>query len=127
MAQVFGTHTIEPSNATGKQILGVGDACNRTEKAVERTVPFGFLIQSLLILWYTRAYSPADIELRRRLCPWYRTKAEPSAADMLTRLRREFLKARISAIRPGQPDPEQSTWRPGPAATSLPNSETRVQ
>jgi hypothetical protein len=30
---------IEPSNATGKQILGVGDACNRAEKAVERTVP----------------------------------------------------------------------------------------
>src|SRR6266702_2210566 len=37
---------IEPSNATGKQILGVGDACNRAEKAAERTVPFGFLIQT---------------------------------------------------------------------------------
>jgi hypothetical protein len=33
---------IEPSNATGKQILGVGQACNRLEAAVERTVPFGF-------------------------------------------------------------------------------------
>jgi len=65
---------IEPSNATGKQILGVGDACNRVQKAVERTVPFGFLIQTLLIVWCTVfAYDPADIDRRRRLCcspPW---------------------------------------------------------
>jgi len=92
---------IEPSNATGKQILGVGDACNRTEKAVERTVPFGFLVQTLLILWYTRcAYDPADIDRRRQLCPWYRSKTAPSPGDMLARLRREFLKARFSAIQP---------------------------
>jgi len=94
---------IEPSNATGKQVLGVGDACNRTRRAVERTVPFGFLVQSLLIVWYAAfAYDPTDIDRRRRLCPWYRTKTAPSAADMLARLRREFLHARISAIEPGQ-------------------------
>ena len=59
---------IEPSNATGKQLMGVGDACNRVQKAVERTVPFGFLAQTLLILWYARyAYHPADISRRRRL------------------------------------------------------------
>ena len=99
---------IEPSNAAGKQILGVGDACNRVQKAVERTVPFGFLIQTLLICWYTRcACAPADIGRRRRRCPWYRTKTSPSPADMLARLRREFLTARISAIGPGQPDPDQ--------------------
>jgi hypothetical protein len=93
---------IEPSNAAGKQIIGVGDACNRVTAAVERTVPFGFLVQSLLICWYTRSgYHPADVTRRRLLCPWYRTKTEPSVADMLTRLRREFLKARFSAIRPG--------------------------
>jgi DDE superfamily endonuclease len=94
---------IEPSNATGKQILGVGDACNRVQKAVERTVPFGFLIQTLLMVWYTVfAYDPADIDRRRRLCPWYRTKTSPSAADMLARLRRDFLQARICAIGPVQ-------------------------
>jgi hypothetical protein len=65
---------IEPSNATGK-ILGVGDACNRAEKAVARTVPSGFLIQTLLVVWYaSRACDPADISLRRQQCPWYRTK-----------------------------------------------------
>jgi hypothetical protein len=99
---------IEPSNATGKQILGVGQACNRLEAAVERTVPFGFLVQSLLICWYARfGYDPADIGLRRLLCPWYRTKHEPAVADMLAKLRREFLKARFSAIRPGHSPNDQ--------------------
>jgi DDE superfamily endonuclease len=105
---------IEPSNATGKQILGVGDACNRVEKAVERTVPFGFLVQTLLIIWYTRSgYDPADVDRRRQLCPWYRTKTSPAAADMLARLRREFLRARFSAIGQGHTYPGQIddyTW-----------------
>ena len=101
---------IEPSNATGKQLLGVGDACNRTSRAVERTVPFGFLIQTLLITWYARsACDPADIERRRRECPWYLTKTAPSAGDMLARLRRDLLKARISATLPGQGQPGQTS------------------
>src|ERR1035441_833776 len=99
---------IEPSNAAGKQIMGVGDACNRVSGAVGRPVPFGFLVQSLLICWYARyAYDPADVARRRMLCPWYTTKTEPSTADMLARLRREFLTARFSAIRPGQTPPPQ--------------------
>jgi hypothetical protein len=99
---------IEPSNAAGKQIMGVGDACNRVTAAVERTVPFGFLVQSLLICWYARyAYDPADVARRRMLCPWYTTKTEPSTAGMLTRLRREFLTARFSATWPGQTPPGQ--------------------
>jgi hypothetical protein len=76
--------------------MGVGDACNRTEQAVERTVPFGFLVQSLLILWYAmHGYHPADIDTRRILCPWYRTKTEPAIGDMLAKLRREFLRANL--------------------------------
>ena len=93
---------IEPSSATGKQITGAGDACNRTGKAAERAVPFGFLIQALLITWYARSgYDASDVITRRLLCPWYQSKTEPSPADMLAKLRREFPKARFSAIRPG--------------------------
>ena len=98
---------IEPSNAAGKQLMGVGDACNRAENAVERTVPFGFLVQSLLTLLVRpmgrrpRRHSGR----RRRLCPWYRTKTGPSPADMLARLRRDFPEAPISAIRPGPGQP----------------------
>ena len=50
---------IEPSNATGKQPTGAGDASYRTAKAVERTVPFTFLVQSLMILWYAISCDPA--------------------------------------------------------------------
>jgi hypothetical protein len=79
---------IEPSNATGKQLTGAGDACNRTGKAVERPVPFAFLLQSLMIIWYAVAGDPAaGVEERRRRCPWYRTKQTPSPADMHTALR----------------------------------------
>ncbi len=99
---------IEPSNAAGKQFLGVGDACNRTQKAVERTVPFGFLVQTLLITWYARsACDPADVSRRRQLCPWYTAKTTPSTGDMLARLRRELLAARFSVTRPGQDHPGQ--------------------
>jgi len=74
----------------------------------------------MLVIWYARsACAPADVSLRRQLCPWYRTKTTPSAADMLTRLRSDFLTARISAIRPGRPDPDQidpETWTCGSTA-----------
>ena len=50
---------IEPSNAAGKQLTGAGDACSRVQKAVERAVPFAFLIQSLMITWYAIACDPA--------------------------------------------------------------------
>ena len=94
---------IEPSNATGKQLTGAGDACNRTPAAVERAVPFAFLIQSLMIIWYALACDPAaGVESRRTRCPWYKTKVTPSPADMRTALRSGLTAARISGIGPGQ-------------------------
>ena len=69
---------IEPSNAAGKQLTGAGDAHSRTQRAVERAVPFAFLVQSLIIVWYAIAgYAPADVDDRRLRCPWYRTKTSP--------------------------------------------------
>jgi hypothetical protein len=94
---------IEPSNAAGKQLTGAGDARNRTRRAVERAVPFAFLVQSLLICWYaTAGYDPADVDDRRLRCPWHRTKTSPSLADMTAKLRTEFAdSAGISGIPPG--------------------------
>ena len=67
--------SIEPSNATGKQQMGVGQARNRLPRAVERTVPFGMLIQSMVIVWYALyGYDPADVTDRAIAQPWYRTK-----------------------------------------------------
>jgi hypothetical protein len=93
---------IEPSNAAGKQVTGAGDACNRTIRAVERTVPFAFLIQSLMICWYAISCDPAaGLEQRRQRNPWYASKATPAAADMHAALRDALVQARINAISPG--------------------------
>ena len=101
---------IEPSNATGKQLTGAGEACNRVQEAVERTVPFAFLIQSLMIIWYALACDPAaSIGCRRSRCPWYRTKATPAPADMHAALRGELTDARINGISPGHNDTRQIT------------------
>ena len=93
---------IEPSNAVGKQVIGAGDACNRTARAVERAVPFAFLVQSLTITWYAISCDPAaGLEQRRQRSPWYRAKATPAAADMHTALRDALTGARINPIGPG--------------------------
>lgn len=92
---------IEPSNAAGKQVTGAGDACNRVTRAVERSVPFAFLIQSLMICWYAISCDPAaGLEQRRQRNPWYRSKATPSAADMHDALRDTLTEARINGKRP---------------------------
>jgi len=58
-----------------REVHGAGDACNRTANAVERTVLFAFLIQSLMICWYAVACDPAaGLDQRRQRSPRYRTR-----------------------------------------------------
>jgi hypothetical protein len=103
--------TIEPSNAAGKQVTGAGEACNRVPKAVERTVPFAFLIQSLMITWYAISCDPAaGLERRRQRSPWYAAKATPAAADMHAALRDALTDNRINAISPGCDTARKSTF-----------------
>jgi hypothetical protein len=99
--------SIEPSNANGKQHTGVGQARNRLPKAVERTVPFGMIVQSMVIVWYAlHGYDPADVTDRMIAEPWYRTKTEPSFEDMILKLRKTIIAARFETVTPGQPDPD---------------------
>ena len=94
--------SIEPANATSKQQTGVGQARNRVPKAVERTVPFGMLVQTLVIIWYAlHGYQPEDVLARRLAEPWYDSKTEPSFEDMIVKLRRTLIAARFTAVRPG--------------------------
>ena len=80
---------------------GVGQARNRVQKAVQRTVPFGFLAQSITIAWYALHGDPeADLHERRRQAPWYRQKATISYADMLAALRRELIRHEFWAQAP---------------------------
>ncbi|MGH3226559.1 MAG: IS701 family transposase [Streptosporangiaceae bacterium] len=99
---------IEQAFADARNVLGAGEARNRTRLAVERTVPFAMLVHTLIIIWYARAgHDPADIDDRRAAQPWYRTKTEPAFEDMLIKLRRTLIAARFSGTRPAQPTDDQ--------------------
>lgn len=85
---------IEVAFQEAKGQLGVGEARNRVERAVERTVPFGFLCHTLTLLWYALHGDPDnDVARRRRAAPWYRQKRSPAFTDMLVALRRELIRA----------------------------------
>jgi hypothetical protein len=89
--------SIEVCFEEGKHIFGVGDARNRTEKAVRRTVPFQFLAMSLTITWYALSgHHPADVDEHRERARWYHTKTHPSFADMLAKLRRVIIAAEFT-------------------------------
>jgi hypothetical protein len=98
--------TIETAHQEAKA-HGVGQARNRMQKAVERTVPFGFLTQTITITWYAlHGDAAADVDAHRHNAPWYRQKNTISYNDMLAALRRELIRTEY--------------WGQAPAATSTP-------
>jgi DDE superfamily endonuclease len=99
---------IEPVFHQVREDLGVGEARNRTRRAVERTVPFGLAVYTTTVLWYALyGHHPADVADRRWHQPWYTTKATPSFSDMLAKLRRTIIAARYFDIPAGQPSIEE--------------------
>lgn len=101
---------IEQAFADARLVLGAGEARNRVRRAVERTVPFALLTHTLVVIWYARhGHDPADIAARRAAQPWYPAKAEPAFEDMLTKLRRVLICARISGGSAAHPGPAQIT------------------
>lgn len=100
--------SVEVAIEDAKQLFGVGQARNRVKLAVERTVPFGLTCQTLAVVWYaTAGHHPADVADHRARAPWYRTKTNPSTADMLGKLRRVLIAAKYRATRPEQPTPAE--------------------
>lgn len=96
--------SIEPVFQHSREDLGVGQAHNRTPRAVERTVPFGLAVYTLTMLWYTlHGHHPDDVTDRRAAAPWYTSKRTPAFADMLVKLRRSVITAQILDNIPGQP------------------------
>jgi hypothetical protein len=96
--------SIEQAIKDGKDLLGVGDAQNRLQVAVERTVPFMMLTLTILVCWYARfGNAEADLTERREQARWYhRKKTTISVTDMLIAFRR----ARITSVHPGQTTPD---------------------
>jgi hypothetical protein len=89
-----GRWSIEETNRGGKGDLGFEEPQGWSRLAVLRTAPIGMLLYSLIVLWFARVGHKLYRPLGR---PWYRTKTQPSFADMLRTLRRESLLAMISA------------------------------
>ena len=113
--------SIEVAVEDAKQIFGAAQARNRLATAVHRTLPFTLACQSLAVLWYaTAGHHPADLAGRRARAPWYRTKTEPSTADMIAKLRRVLIAAKYRPVRPCEPTPEEIhvirlAWESAPA------------
>ena len=106
--------TIETAHQEAKA-HGVGQARNRVQNAVQRTVPFGFLTQTITITWYALHGDPAaDLTARRKAAPWYRQKSTVSYTDMLAALRRELIRHEYHAQAPATTTTPQI-----PAAPSL--------
>jgi hypothetical protein len=102
--------SIEVSIEDAKQTGGVGQARNRVRLAVERTVPFTLMVNTLAVVWYaTVGYHPDDVEERRELAPWYREKAQPSVLDMFTKLRRVIVAGYLRPVDPQPPTPQEIT------------------
>lgn len=111
---------IEVCFEEAKQLAGVGDARNRSRRAVERTVPFQFVCMTITIVWYAQhGDHQADVEEHRARAPWYQTKANPSFADMLAKLRRTIIAAQYSPGRLRAPYQQKITAIQQAWATAL--------
>jgi hypothetical protein len=83
---------------------------------VQRTVPFGLLCSSLLVVWSAQHGQPTgDVAAHRARAPWDRTKHAVSVADLLTAFRRALLAAQSPASPQVAPGLEQllglqATW-----------------
>jgi hypothetical protein len=99
---------IEVAFEDAKQTTGVGEARNRTRKAVERTVPFGLYTQTIVVIWYHLAgHHPSVVRDRRHRALWYVTKRHPSYQDMIVKLRRVLIAAQYQPEAPRQPTDEE--------------------
>jgi len=100
--------SIEVAIEDAKQIFGAGQARSRAACAVRATIPFTLICQTLAITWYaTAGHNPADVDEHRARAPWYTTKAEPSTADMIAKLRRVLIAAKYRPPHPDQPTPAE--------------------
>ena len=105
--------SIEVAFQDAKHVVGVGEARNRVKPAVERTVPFGLLCQTLAVAWYALHADPAtDVARRRRMAPWYSQKRDPSMLDVLAALRRQLIRAEFRQAAGRAPSPRQITACP---------------
>jgi hypothetical protein len=96
---------IEVTFENSKQFLGLEDPANRTPLAVQRTAPMALVLYSLIVVWF---HQLGHTWLRFPDRPWYKRKAEPSFADLLTTLRRVTWEECFSNLAPNSAGYENS-------------------
>jgi hypothetical protein len=102
--------SIEVCFQDARHVFGVGHAGNRVQLAVERTAPFGFLTMTLTILWYAQhGHHPEVVAEHRARAPCDLSKANPSVADVLAKLRRTIIAAQYQPRHAAAPTPQQIT------------------
>jgi DDE superfamily endonuclease len=101
--------SIEVTFEEGKGIAGVADARNRTRKAVQRTVPFGFYSMSILVVWFATSGVDHDaiVAERRRIAPWYTAKTTVSFADILNMARRVLTASQFRPTPSSEPNAQE--------------------
>jgi hypothetical protein len=90
---------IECTFENAKQLLGLEDPANRLPLAVKRTAPMALFWYTLILVW---CHKGGHCLIRFPVRPWYRRKAEPSFADLLTTLRRVSYDNINNALAPKQ-------------------------
>lgn len=111
--------SIEVAFQDAKHTVGVGEARNRVKQAVQRTVPFGMLCQTITIAWYALHGDPAgDVRRRRLHAPWYPSKRDPSMLHILASLRRELIRSEYHAQAGRRPIPHQNAGLALPRAAA---------
>ena len=72
-----------------KQKLLIENPQFQLPSSVRRSVPFGMMLYSLVVLWYVTVGHSEAAKIAPRLSdPWYRRNGRPSFTDMLAALRR---------------------------------------
>lgn len=80
--------SIEVAFKEAKQELGVGAARNRTKRAVQRTVPLGFIFQSIITVAYAlHGEHEADLQRAKQNAPWQPGKDGLTLRDIIASLR----------------------------------------
>ena len=87
--------SVEVMHFNAKQMMGLEDPSNRTERAVQRTAPLGLALYGLTLVWFDReGHRSLSYPVRR----WYPGKEEPSYADILAALRRASLRGQFAGV-----------------------------
>lgn len=106
--------SIEVCFQDAKQTVGVGEARNRVKQAVERTVSFGLLCQSITIAWYALHGDPAADVRARRLHALVPEQTRPLDARHPSIAAARADPQRISRTSARRPKPPQTRRLPPP-------------